>query len=93
MENVTNTPFEQLSEEDKLEIQNFSERLNNGEVTEEEIKSIEGSLTKDDTRQIRMIKSEMARQRRRDIKAVRTRVHRRATKKMVKRSKKSNRKK
>lgn len=93
MENVTSTPFEQLTEEEKLEIQSFAERLNNGEVTEDEIKSIEGSLSKDDTRHIRMIKSEMARQRRRDIKAVRSRVHRRATKKMVKRSKKTNRRK
>lgn len=92
MENVTNTSFEQLSEEEKLEIQNFAERLNNGEVTEDEVKSIEGSLSKDDTRHIRMIKSQMARTRRKEIKAVKSRVHRRATKKMVKRSKKSNRK-
>lgn len=44
MQEILDKEIESLSEHEKLEIQNFAERLKNDEVSEEEIKKIQSTL-------------------------------------------------
>lgn len=85
--------MEQYTDDEKAELRDFMERLENGEVPESEIKDIESKLSKSDKRSIRRYASTNAKNRRSAastiVKGQKARARRKADRDCKKRCRKS----